>query len=70
MEANRVLIRRHGAKALVTKDSGEAGGLGLKLEAARLEACRIVLVSRPAEAGEAYGEPPRLARAAAALCRR
>lgn len=70
LEENRALIRRLGARALVTKDSGEAGGLGPKLEAARLEHCHLVVVSRPPEDGGAFEEPQRLARAAAALHRR
>lgn len=70
LEENRALIRRHGARALVTKDSGEAGGVEAKLKAARLENCHIVIVSRPSENEEAFQEPHRLAQAAAALCRR
>ena len=38
-----------GAKALVTKDSGAAGGLPEKLEAARLEGVSVILIRRPEE---------------------
>ena len=38
-----------GAKTLVTKDSGAAGGLPEKLEAARLEGVSVILIRRPEE---------------------
>ena len=47
VEDNRQLLRRFGIKVLVTKDSGDRGGVLEKLEAARLEGCRIVVVGRP-----------------------
>lgn len=47
VEENRDLIRRFGARTLVTKDSGQAGGVREKLEAARLEGCRVVVVAMP-----------------------
>jgi len=46
-EENRGLIQRFNIGALVTKDSGLAGGTVEKLEAARLEGCELVVVSRP-----------------------
>ncbi|MBM3890897.1 MAG: precorrin-6A/cobalt-precorrin-6A reductase, partial [Verrucomicrobia bacterium] len=46
-EENRRLIRQFGIGVLVTKDSGEAGGVSQKLEAARLEGCRVIMVGRP-----------------------
>ena len=51
LEQNRQHIRRFGADVLVTKDSGQAGGLPAKLEAARAEGCRVVVLRRPAETG-------------------
>jgi precorrin-6A/cobalt-precorrin-6A reductase len=51
VEDNRELIRRLGAKTLVTKDSGQAGGVREKLEAARLEGCRVIVVVRPESLG-------------------
>ncbi len=50
LEENRALIRRYKIGVLVTKDSGKAGGVEEKLEAARLEHCQVVVVGRPSEA--------------------
>jgi precorrin-6A/cobalt-precorrin-6A reductase len=48
VEENRTIIRKFGIGVLVTKDSGAAGGVPEKLEAARKESCRVVVVRRPA----------------------
>lgn len=45
---NRLHIRQHDVGVVVTKDSGAAGGFDEKLQAARLENCRVVIVQRPA----------------------
>ena len=47
-EANLDLLHRLGVTVLVTKDSGDAGGLPAKLDAARRAGCRVVVVRRPA----------------------
>ena len=47
VDENRRLIRQFGVRVLVTKDSGEAGGVCEKLEAARLEKCCVIVVGRP-----------------------
>lgn len=47
-------LREHSAAVLVSKDSGDAGGLGDKLEAARICGSAVVLVERPAFTGRAY----------------
>lgn len=47
VDENRRLIRRFGIGVLVTKDSGEAGGVPAKLEAARAEQCLLIVVGRP-----------------------
>lgn len=47
VEENRRQIRAFGIGALVTKDSGQAGGTIEKLDAARAEGCRVVVVQRP-----------------------
>lgn len=61
---NRALIRNLGIKTLVTKDSGAAGGLAEKLEAARLENCRVIVVRRPpVSAGQTFSSIPALVRA-------
>jgi precorrin-6A/cobalt-precorrin-6A reductase len=46
VQNNVDLIRRHGAQLLVSKDSGQAGGLHTKIEAAKQENCKIVVVTR------------------------
>ena len=51
VEENRRHIRQFGVGVLVTKDSGHAGGTPEKLQAARAENCRVVVVQRP-ETGE------------------
>lgn len=50
-EMNIALIHASGAKWLVTKDTGAAGGLPEKLEAARRCGCRVLLIDRPQEDG-------------------
>jgi precorrin-6A/cobalt-precorrin-6A reductase len=47
-EENRRQIRAFGIGVLVTKDSGRAGGTREKLDAARGEECRVVVLRRPA----------------------
>lgn len=47
MEDNQSAIRRFGIGCLVTKDSGEAGGVPEKIEAARQEGCNVVVIQRP-----------------------
>lgn len=49
VETNRRFLKMCGARFLVTKDSGAAGGLPEKLEAARLEGAAVVLIRRPEE---------------------
>jgi precorrin-6A/cobalt-precorrin-6A reductase len=44
---NALLIARHRIGTLVTKDSGDIGGVGNKIVAARSSGCRIVVVKRP-----------------------
>ena len=46
-EENRAELRARGIGVLVTKDSGVAGGVPAKIEAARKERCRVVVVRRP-----------------------
>ena len=47
LEENRDAIRRFTVGVLVTKDSGVPGGVREKIEAARLEGCKVVVVKRP-----------------------
>jgi precorrin-6A/cobalt-precorrin-6A reductase len=47
VEENRTVIRKFKIGVLVTKDSGIAGGLPDKIEAARMEKCQVVVVQRP-----------------------
>jgi precorrin-6A/cobalt-precorrin-6A reductase len=46
---NRSTIRRFSIGCLVTKDSGEAGGVPEKIEAARQEGCNVVMIQRPCQ---------------------
>jgi precorrin-6A/cobalt-precorrin-6A reductase len=47
VEKNQKTLKRFRIGVLVTKDSGKAGGVLEKLQAARLEDCRVVVVRRP-----------------------
>jgi len=51
VQENIAVIREFSVGVIVTKDSGEAGGVPAKLEAAKQEGCRVVVVRRPEEAG-------------------
>jgi precorrin-6A/cobalt-precorrin-6A reductase len=70
LKENRDLLRRHGARALVTKDSGTAGGLQAKLDSARLEGCAVVVVTRPEAEADGFTSAQLLAEAAAGYCSR
>jgi precorrin-6A/cobalt-precorrin-6A reductase len=64
VEENRALIRQFDAGVLVTKDSGAAGGFPAKRDAARLEACRLVVVGRkPQRSEKVFGDTNALVRA-------
>ncbi|HEY3319995.1 MAG TPA: precorrin-6A reductase [Planctomycetota bacterium] len=61
---NREVIRTFAIKVLVTKESGAAGGLAEKIEAAKLENCRVVIVARPQTSGaDCFSSIPELVRA-------
>jgi len=62
LEQNREALRGIGARALVSKDSGEAGGLVAKAEAAHREGAALILVSRPVSQGT-YPDMPSLVEA-------
>lgn len=47
LEENLDAIRRFAVGVIVTKDSGVPGGVREKIEAARLEGCKVVVVKRP-----------------------
>lgn len=47
-DLNRVLYREYGASVVVTKESGDAGGVGTKIEAALDLSLPVVIVERPA----------------------
>jgi precorrin-6A/cobalt-precorrin-6A reductase len=47
VEDNLAAIQRFSIGVLVTKDSGIAGGVREKMEAARVAGCRVVVVERP-----------------------
>lgn len=54
VDFNRACLRRTGARFLVTKDSGAAGGLPEKLAAAAAEGVGVILLARPAEPEGAF----------------
>jgi len=51
IDFNRACLRKYGADIIVTKDSGREGGLPEKLEAAREEHARVIVIQRPVEPG-------------------
>lgn len=55
-ELNEALIRQFHIVFLVTKDGGKAGGFQEKALAARNTGAELVLIRRPEETGESYGE--------------
>ncbi len=58
---NLLHLRMSGATWLVTKDSGEAGGVPDKAEAARRCAVKVLGIKRPAPCGgEQYSDPQKL----------
>lgn len=44
---NRRHLQLTGARVIITKDSGRAGGVTEKLEAAKLDNCHVIVVRRP-----------------------
>jgi len=52
VQENLAAIRDFNIGVLVTKDSGDAGGVPAKLEAARIAGCRVMVIRRPDELPE------------------
>lgn len=48
-EMNKALLQHTKAQYLVTKDSGEPGGVKEKIEAAKAMACQVIVIERPQE---------------------
>ncbi|MBF0293463.1 MAG: precorrin-6A/cobalt-precorrin-6A reductase, partial [Nitrospinae bacterium] len=48
VDENVAVIRRYGIGVIVTKESGKAGGVPEKIEAARREDAHVIMVDRPA----------------------
>jgi len=68
LEDNLAAIKEFGIGVVVTKDSGEAGGVPEKVEAARLTGCRLVMVKRPNTTSDrTYEDAPELVAAIKAL---
>lgn len=65
---NEEMIRMTGARWLVTKDSGDAGGIKEKIEAARNCKARIIMVERPQEKEDALSLSEALLWASRMLC--
>ena len=59
-ELNRALLRQFDIGMLVTKESGREGGFFDKVQAARTEGCRLVIIKRPPEEGIFFEELIRL----------
>lgn len=57
---NTSLITRHHIGVLVTKDSGEAGGVRTKIAAARDSGCQVVVVKRPPRPEAGHSSIPAL----------
>ena len=55
-EQNVEQLRKSGAKLLLTKESGAAGGYPEKAEAARICGAELITLARPAESGFGFGE--------------
>lgn len=55
-ELNEALLRQFSIRWLVTKDGGAAGGFAEKAAAAAAVGARLVVIRRPADAGEGYAE--------------
>jgi precorrin-6A/cobalt-precorrin-6A reductase len=51
-------IRAFGIGVVVTKDSGEAGGVPAKILAAARENCRVIVVARPPQGGGLVFQDP------------
>ena len=49
MEMNTAILKATGAKFLVTKDSGDAGGFEAKVSAAISLECQVIVIARPVE---------------------
>jgi len=63
-DLNRAMFRQYQINTMVTKDSGAAGGFPAKREAARLEACLLVVVGRlPQRSEKVFGDTNALVRA-------
>lgn len=60
---NALIILRHKIGVLVTKDSGEAGGVPAKIEAARNARCQTVVVKRPPRPEGGHSSIPALMKA-------
>ncbi|MDO9110107.1 MAG: precorrin-6A/cobalt-precorrin-6A reductase, partial [Desulfatirhabdiaceae bacterium] len=53
LEDNLLLLQHLNIDALVTKESGSAGGFKEKIKAALERNCRVVIIQRPVESGVA-----------------
>lgn len=57
VELNAAMLRKFKARYLVTKDSGEAGGFGDKIEAAAAAGAKLIVVGREQdEQGDSFAE--------------
>ena len=63
IEQNVKLIKERNIGVIVSKDSGTAGGMAEKYEAAKETNCVVVVIRRPDDSSEGYGDAQAIAKA-------
>jgi precorrin-6A/cobalt-precorrin-6A reductase len=70
VQTNADLIRKYNASVLVSKDSGQPGGLYAKIEAAKKENCKVIIVTRQDTKTQGFYNFYQLAKEAHMICNR
>ena len=63
VEQNVKLIKERNIGVIVSKDSGTAGGMAEKFEAARETNCEMIVIRRPDDSSRGYGDAQSIAKA-------